>query len=125
MSERKRAAVQKEAREQIGFCFGALAILEPVSAMIAGAVGVIAGLVTLPEAVISTAIVVLAFVLLAFYDQRWPLVGRVVAAIVDGSAVVVARLAPIPVFGTVAYVLACSIVIWYPVVVLAIVAWLL
>jgi hypothetical protein len=81
-------------------------------------------LVTLLEAVISTGIVVLLFVRL-MSDRRWLLGERVVAVIVDGSAVIVAWLAPVPVLGTVTYVLACTIVIWYPIVVLAIVAWLL
>lgn len=121
-SKRKRAAVREEAHELIGFCFGALSILGPASAILAGVLGVIAGLVTPLEAAIATGIVVLLSFLLMF-DRRWPLVERVAAAIVDGSAVVVARLAPIPVLGRVAYVLACTIVVWYPIVLLAIVAW--
>ncbi len=125
MSKRERAEVQEEAREQIGFCFGVLAFLAPVSALLAGAVGVFVGSVTPLEAVISTGIVVLAFVLLVLNDRRWRPGERVVTAIVDRSAAVVARLEPVPVVGIVAYILASSIVLWYPIVLLAIVAWLL
>jgi hypothetical protein len=124
MGERKRAAAQDQVREQIGFNFGFFAILMPVSAMFAGAVGVTARLVTPLEAVISAGLVVLVFVLLGD-DQRWPVVRVVARALVDGTAIVVGRLAPIPVVGTVAYLLGSTIVVWCPTLVLVIVAWLL
>jgi hypothetical protein len=108
----------------VGFTVGMLAILLPVSAVLAGAVGVVAQLVTPVEAAISAGLVVLAFVLLA-KDKPGSLGELVGTVLVGGPAAVAAWLAPVPVLGTVAVFLGCTIVIWFPIVLLAIVAWLL
>ncbi len=122
MSERKRAAGLEETRDEMGFNFGFFAILMPAMAMFAGAVCLVVQLATPHEAVISATLIGLVFVLLV---NDHPLGGLVVRVLVDGTAVVVAWLAPVPVVGTVAQVVGNTIVLWFPIVMLAVVAWLL
>ena len=122
---RKRAAAQAEARDQVGFTVGMLSILMPVSAILAGAVGVVAQLVTPVEATVSAGFVVLVFVLLAGFLSFGSLGELLGTVLVRGPAAVAAWLAPVPVLGGVALFLGCTIVIWFPIVVLAIVAWML
>jgi hypothetical protein len=122
VSERKRARDPEEARDEVGFHFGVLTIVMPPMALLAGAIGISVQLVTPVEAVISAGLVGLWFVLL-WNDH--PLGDLVAKVIVDGTGVVVGWLAPVPVFGTVALALGMTIVLWLPILVLAIVAWLL
>jgi hypothetical protein len=122
VSERKRAMDPEEARDSVGFNFGMLMIIMPAMALFAGAVGVSVQLVTPLEAVISAALVGLWFVLLI---NEHPLSKPVYQVIVEGTGVIVAWLAPAPVLGPVALAFGMTIVLWLPILLLAIVAWLL
>jgi hypothetical protein len=112
----------EEARDSVGFNFGMLMIIMPAMALFAGAVGVSVQLVTPLEAVISAALVGLWFVLLI---NEHPLSKPVYQVIVEGTGVIVAWLAPAPVLGPVALAFGMTIVLWLPILLLAIVAWLL
>ena len=111
-----------EARDSVGDAFGMFTIVMPPMALFAGAIGVSLQLVTPLEAVISAGLIGLWFVLL-WNDH--PLAGPVYKVIVGGTGVVVGWLAPIPVFGLVAVAFGMTIVLWLPILLLAIVAWLL
>lgn len=123
--QQERVAAQAEAaREQVAFNFGMFFILMPISAMVAGAIGIITQLVTPLEAAFSAGLVVLVFLPIWFDLRRDGLGERVGTALVGGIAAVAAWLAPVPVLGTVALFLACTFILWGPIVVLAVVAWL-
>jgi hypothetical protein len=117
------------AAEDVGFGLGMLFILMPVSAVLTAIFGAATRLVTPPEAIVSLALTELLVVLVLHGDQgsrkhNWvSRIGKWVANVLFGGVIAVVRtLAPVPVVGSLAYVLGCTLPLWLPVAILAVVA---
>jgi hypothetical protein len=117
------------AAEDVAFAFGMLFILMPVSAVLTAIFGAATRLVTPLEAIVSVALTALLVVLVVHGDRgsqksNWvSRVGNSVAAVLVGGMTAVARgLAPVPVLGSLAYVLGYTLPLWLPIAVLAVVA---
>jgi hypothetical protein len=115
----RRKAKRQALGEDVGFLFGMLVQVMPLSAMLIGIVGTLTGIVTPVEAVVSAAVTGL-LVVLAIRGNR--VVDGALGALVEGMARVVVAAAPVPVVGKVAEVLGKTMVLWIPAVLLALVA---
>jgi hypothetical protein len=115
-----------EARDGVGFTFGFFAFpVMPVSAVTAAVLAMATGWATPLEAAVATALTLLFVVLLVLGDYRnrfRALLGKVV---VRSTSEVVAWLAPVPVVGPLALGIGMTLVLWFPIVVLAAVALIL
>jgi hypothetical protein len=123
----RATAARESAREDIAFAFGFLAFpVIPVSSVAAVLLGIATGWVAPLEAAIATGLLLLVSVLLfvggSYGDRFLALLFRVV---VGGTTDVAAWLAPVPVLGRLAWLVGMTLVLWFPVAVLAVVAVLL
>ncbi len=111
-----------KAREEVAFTFGFFAFMPPVVAVAAGAVGIGTGLVTPRAALITVAL--MALLLATMLNDSWRISQLPYRAIVYGTAEVVVLLARVPGAGPVAEFLGITLVLWLPIVTLAVVAML-
>jgi hypothetical protein len=124
----QRNARRDEALEEVGFAFGMFFLAMPVSAAITAGVGVVLGIVSLLEATVAfvlTLVVVKSVIdtdRTIRRDRGSRLGGFLAALLVQGTAEVVAWLAPVPLLGRVATLIGMTLVLWFPIAVLAIVA---
>ena len=109
-----------DALENAAYGFGFFAVLLPAAAAVVGVIGVVTGLVTAIEALITFAL--MALMLAAMLHDRLEFVYR---AIIYGTAEVVVWLAPVPVLGNLAELLGGWIILWLPSLVLAVISWLI
>jgi hypothetical protein len=116
MGESQRQPAREEVRHDVAFNIGFFAIMLPIVAVGAGALGVVAGLATALEALITVALMVLLWVSM---NDNWRIGTLLHRAIVTGTAEVVVRLGPVPVAGAIAQFLGYTVVLWLPVVTLA------
>ena len=116
MGEIHRRKAREQARDDVAFSFGFFAGMLPVVALLAGGVGIVTGLTTPSEMLIT---VTLMAVLVACLDHSWTIGTILYRAIVNGTAEVVVRLRPVPIAGTVAEPIGYAVVLWLPIVTLA------
>ena len=123
MGERQRREAREKASGDVAFMFGFWYFVLPAVAIVAGAVGIGTGLVKARVAFITVALMFL--LVAAMLNERWRISKIVYRAIMSGTTEVVVWLARVPVVGAVAEPLGNTVVLWLPVVVLAVVAVLL
>ena len=123
MREKERREARMKAGDDVAFMFGLFFFMLPIAAAVAGAVGIGIGLVKTRAALITVA---LMFLLVAVVlNEGWRISRIVFRAIIYGTTELVVWLARVPVAGAIAEPLGNSVVLWLPVVILAVVAVLL
>jgi hypothetical protein len=119
MREKQRHEARMKAREEVAFTFGFFAFMPPVVAVVAGAVGIATGLVTPRAALITVAL--MSVLLVTMLNDSWRISQLAYRAIVYGTAEVVVQLARVPAARPVAEFLGITVVLWLPIVTLAVV----
>lgn len=109
-----------KAREEVAFTFGFFAFMPPVVAVVAGAVGIGTGLVTPRAALITVAL--MALLLVTMLNDSWRISQLPYRTIVYGTAEIVVQIARVPAAEPIAEFLGITLVLWLPIVTLALVS---
>jgi hypothetical protein len=122
-SGERRKANRAAIGEDMGFVFGMFFQVMPVSAIVVGIIAAATGLVTLVEALVALAVMVLLVVaILSESNPAARVITRVVfGALVGGMWRFVVAVAPVPVVGRAAEFVGMTMVLWIPAVILAVV----
>src|SRR3954463_8868723 len=101
---------RNQAQEAVAFGFGFFAMMLPCVAVVVGVVGVVTGLATSAEALITVALMLGLY--FAMLHDKWTISALLYRAIVTSTAEVAVLLSPVPAASNLAELLATWIVLW-------------